>query len=307
MNARAARWRDVDGILLLDKPAGMSSNAILQRVRRLFQARKAGHTGSLDPFATGLLPICFGQATKVCAFLLDADKTYQVICELGRRTTTGDPEGEEIEVQDVPDLNNEQLSKVLSGFIGPGQQIPPMYSALKHQGKRLYELARAGETVERPPRPITVHEIDLQHFDGRELGFQVRCSKGTYVRTLVEDIAAELGTVAHTTSLRRIAIHPFSSGNMVSLEQLQDIEDLAFGAGDEMLLPVETALTDYPVVNLDPVQTQALVQGRPVGPIDGGKSGLTRIYGPGGRFLGIGEVQADGVLKARRLMATSGL
>ena len=193
----------VDGLLLLPKPKGITSNRALQIVKRLLNAKKAGHTGSLDPAATGMLPLCFGEATKVCAYLLDADKTYRVTAKLGRTTDTGDADGQEIATAEVPEMSRDEWLAVLHGFRGESMQVPPMYSALKKDGKRLYELARKGEVVEREPRPITIHDIELLELAGSRLVFRVSCSKGTYVRTLVEDIASRAGTVAHTASFHR--------------------------------------------------------------------------------------------------------
>ena len=198
-----AHFETVDGVLLLNKPAGLTSNQALQRVKRLLRAKKAGHTGSLDPSATGMLPLCFGEATKVCAFLLDADKSYRVTAKLGTATDTGDADGAATATADVPVLSAEDWRGILNSFLGESMQVPPMYSALKKDGTRLYKLARKGEVVEREPRPIRVKEIELLEIAGQRLVFRVRCSKGTYVRTLVEDIAREAGTVAHTARLHR--------------------------------------------------------------------------------------------------------
>ena len=193
----------VDGLLLLNKPPGMTSNRALQRVRRLLQAKKAGHTGSLDPSATGMLPLCFGEATKVCAYLLDADKTYRVTARLGVATDTGDADGQQTDTAEVPELSESDWAAILAGFLGESTQVPPMYSALKKDGKRLYELARKGETVEREARPLTIHEIQLLELAETRLVFRVRCSKGTYVRTICNDLGEELGCGAHLERLVR--------------------------------------------------------------------------------------------------------
>ena len=218
---RHSRSDPVDGVLLLNKPAGLTSNQALQRVKRLLNARKAGHTGSLDPAATGMLPLCFGEATKVCAFLLDADKTYRVTAKVGTATDTGDATGSEIETADVPDMKADDWDTILQGFRGQSLQVPPMYSALKKGGKRLYELARKGETVEREPRPIRIDAIELLEAAGARLVFRVRCSKGTYVRSLVEDIARAAGTVAHTARLHRETVADFGVDEMVDLKALE--------------------------------------------------------------------------------------
>ena len=207
----------IDGLLLLNKPPGLTSNQALQRVKRLLNARKAGHTGSLDPAATGMLPLCFGEATKVCAFLLDADKTYRVSAKLGTATDTGDATGVETAEAAVPSLSTDDWAEILLQFRGESLQVPPMYSALKINGKRLYELARKGQVVEREARPIRIDEIDLLEIAGSRLVFRVRCSKGTYVRTLVEDIAAAAGTVAHTAQLHRETVGDFRADDMLDL------------------------------------------------------------------------------------------
>jgi tRNA pseudouridine55 synthase len=241
----------VDGLLLLNKPSGMTSNRALQIVRRLLNARKAGHTGSLDPAATGMLPLCFGEATKVCAYMLEADKSYRVTMKLGSATDTGDGDGVVIESADVPRMSEQQWNEVLQGFVGESTQIPPMYSALKKDGKRLYELARQGQTVEREPRPIRIDQIQLLEAAGTRLVFRVTCSKGTYVRTLVEDIARQAGTVAHTARLHRESVAGFRSEDMIDLATVEaraeeDREALAAG-----LLPPDEALTGMDAVEVD--------------------------------------------------------
>ena len=218
---RGPARRDVHGIVLLDKPEGLSSNQALQRVRGIFRARKAGHTGSLDPAATGLLPLCFGEATKVSAWLLDAEKEYLVRACLGERRDTGDSEGRVIETAELPDLDGAGWQALFARFTGEIEQVPPMYSALKKDGRRLYELAREGREVERAPRPVRIRSLQLIARESDELVFRVRCSKGTYVRTLVEDIAAAAGTVGYTRGLRRVAVGPFSGAAMVTLDALE--------------------------------------------------------------------------------------
>ena len=231
--------RDVNGILLLDKPIGITSNAALQTVKRLYAAKKAGHTGSLDPLATGMLPICFGKATKISAQLLDADKTYQVTAQLGIKTATGDKEGEIIAEKPVATFTLSQMEKTLENFRGPIQQIPPMYSALKHQGQPLYKLARRGITIERLPRSVTIHQLDLINFADDVIELYVRCSKGTYIRTLIEDIGEALGCGAHVISLRRLTVAKFLEKNMITLDQVcnlqQQLEEL-----DQYLLPFKS-------------------------------------------------------------------
>jgi len=224
MAAAAARRRTaraVNGILLLDKPAGMTSNQALQAVRRLLGAKKAGHTGSLDPAATGMLPICFGEATKVSSYLLDADKRYRVVARLGEATDTGDADGRVTETAAVPALEAGDWARIFAGFTGRIEQVPPMYSALKHEGRRLYELARRGEVVERKARAVTISALELLEARATRLAFRVACSKGTYVRTLVEDLARAAGTIAHTVSLRRESVAGFAGRAMVTLERVR--------------------------------------------------------------------------------------
>ena len=288
----ADRWRDVDGILLLDKPVGLTSNAALQQVRRLLRARKAGHTGSLDPLASGLLPVCLGQATKVCGLLLDSNKTYRVTVALGARTTTGDLEGEVIERAPVPDLDAEAIRRVAAGFVGESEQVPPMYSALKHQGRRLYQLARQGLEVARPARRITIHRLELQGVEDRQLRFEVECSKGTYVRSLAEDLARACGTVGHVARLRRVSLGPFANPVMHTLESLQAAAAEP-GALDALLQPADTALPGFPAVRLGTAEQSCVLQGQPVF-VAGPGSARVRMYGVEGRFLGVGRMTAEG-------------
>lgn len=300
--ARSA-WRDVNGILLLDKPAGLSSNAALQRARRLFRARKAGHTGSLDPLASGMLPLCFGQATKVAGLMLESDKCYRVTARLGIRTTTGDTEGEVAERRPVPAPDPQRLEATLARFRGPLLQVPPMHSALKQGGLRLYELARRGVEVERPARPVTIHELRALGWEGDRLELEVTCSKGTYVRTLVEDIAAGLGTVGHVERLRRTGVGPFRGERSWTLEELEDLRGARGEPGlDAVLLQPDRALGEWPAVRVGPVERAWLLQGQAVfaaGPC----GGRVRMYGPEGEFLGLGEMTPEGrCLAPLRLM-----
>jgi tRNA pseudouridine55 synthase len=285
-------WRDVDGIVLLDKPEGLTSNAALQRVRRAFRARKAGHTGSLDPLASGLLPICFGQGTKASGLLLDADKTYRARIALGNRTTTGDREGAVAESSPVPRLDDETIRRVAAGFIGQSTQVPPMYSALKHQGERLYRLARKGIEVERPPRSVTVHRLDLLQSGPDWLEFEVVCSKGTYVRSLAEDIARALGTVGHVDWLRRIELGPFRDP---TLRTLEDIEQAAEHPEvlDAWLIPVDAALPGLPAVQLGLAEQALVLRGQAVS-LTGPEAARVRMYGENGLFLGVGRMSAEG-------------
>jgi tRNA pseudouridine55 synthase len=296
--------RAVNGILLLDKPAGLTSNAALQRVKRLFRARKAGHTGSLDPLASGMLPICLGEATKVSAFLLDADKHYWVSCRLGVRTATGDAEGEVLETHPVEGVTAERLRAALEGFVGEIEQVPPMYSAVKHRGQRLYKLARDGVEVERKARRITIHELTLLGLAPPLAEFEVRCSKGTYVRTLVEDIGEELDCGAHVADLRRLGVGPYEAGGMVTLETLEAVREQGGEAAlDALLLPMESGLAQWPGVRLSADAAFYLRQGQPVLVPHAPTSGWVRLYEGETRFLGVGEVLDDGRVAPRRLLA----
>ena len=297
----ASRWRDIDGILLLDKPEGLSSNAALQRLRRLFNARKAGHTGSLDPLASGLLPICFGHATKVCGLLLDAKKTYVVAVVLGERTTTGDREGEVVERLPVPELSESTIRATASRFLGQSQQVPPMYSALKRQGQRLYQLARQGIEVERAARPVVIFRLELLAATGRQLQFEVECSKGTYVRTLAEDFARACGTAGHVGSLRRLSLGPYLRPAMHALASLEESASRP-QALDPLLLSIDTALPEMPAVRLGAAEQACVLQGQPVF-VTGPGSGRVRMYGEGELFLGTGRMSAGGhCLAPERIM-----
>ena len=294
--------RRVNGILLLDKPAGMTSNAALQAVKKLYAARKAGHTGSLDPLATGLLPLCFGEATKVSGFLLDADQDYQVVCRVGERTSTGEAVGEVIEQRPVDNISEQQLRTVLDDFLGDIEQIPPMYSAVKHKGERLYKLARQGVEVEREPRQVTIFDLDLVHFEAPTAEIRVRCSKGTYVRTLVEDIGERLGCGAHVAGLRRLGVGPFDDSRMVTMEQLETVAAEGHYALDQLLLPMESGLMQWPDVRLSGDAAFYLRQGQPVLVPKAPTTGWVRLYEGDSRFLGMGEILDDGRVAPRRLM-----
>lgn len=303
MGRRHSNQRKVNGILLLDKPAGLTSNAALQQVKRLYRARKAGHTGSLDPLASGLLPVCMGEATKVSAFLLDADKDYLVTLRLGERTSTGDAEGEVVEERPLSGVTEAGLRTAMAGFQGEIEQIPPMYSAVKHKGQRLYKLAREGVEVERKPRTITIHELQLLGFDSPHATIRVHCSKGTYVRTLVEDIGEELGCGAHVSDLRRLGVGPFDDSAMVTMEMLEQRRDEAGEAGlDTLLLPMESGLANWPDVHLIGDAAFYLRQGQPVLVPRAPTSGLVRLYEGESRFLGVGEILDDGRVAPRRLL-----
>lgn len=300
---RKKRGRAVTGILLLDKPAGLTSNHALQKLKRLYGARKAGHTGSLDPLATGLLPLCFGDATKVSGFLLDADKSYEVTCRLGVATDTADAEGEVIEEAPVPAFSDDDLERACAGLRGEIEQLPPMYSAIKHQGRRLYDLAREGVEVERTPRPVTLYKLEAERVDAETLQLHVHCSKGTYVRTLAEDLARGLGTVAHVTGLRRTALGPYTDPAMWTLEQLEALGEDGTGALDDALLPMDSALVGYEALNLADDLAWFLVQGQPIFVPRAPAHGWVRLYQGGERFLGMGQILDDGRVAPKRLIA----
>ena len=305
MSHRAnSRPERVDGLLLLNKPAGLTSNQALQRVKRLLNAKKAGHTGSLDPAATGMLPLCFGEATKVCAFLLDADKTYRVTARLGIATDTGDADGTEISTVDVPELTVAEWGEILDEFQGESMQIPPMYSALKKDGQRLYELARKGQTVDRDPRPIRIDEISLLEVAGTRLAFRVHCSKGTYIRVLVEDIAKKAGTVAHTARLHRETVGGFQADDMLDLTGIEAEAESGPAAVRAHLLPPDLALDGMPAIYLDPETRSRFSAGQAVPARLEGATGLVRVYETDNEFAGVGELSGDGQLAPRRVFST---
>ena len=298
---RRRRGLDIHGVILLDKPFGISSNRALQKVRGIYQARKAGHTGSLDPFATGMLPICLGEASKTAAFMLESGKQYRATARLGEATTTGDIEGEVIQSCPVWDNGIEQLSQTLKQFTGEIEQVPPMYSALKYQGKPLYEYARAGIEIERPARTVNIYQMELIEWHTPELVFDVHCSKGTYIRTLAEDIAKTLGSCAHLVELRRTVVDPFAEDAMVTLEQLQKARDDDDGLQD-FLLPVDVGLPGWPRVDLETLNYNKFRHGNPFSMSVGEMSaGNVRVYGPEGGLAGLGELTVDGMLKPMRV------
>lgn len=295
---RRSRAR-VDGILLLDKPVGITSNAALVQSRTLLGAAKAGHTGTLDPLASGLLPICFGEATKFGAFLLDADKTYEAVVMLGAATTTGDAEGEVVFTGDVSGAES-KLEPILQQFLGEQTQMPPMYSALKHMGRPLYAYARAGEVVERSARNITVHELEAQAFDGQVLRLRVRVSKGTYVRTLAHDLGTRLGCGAHLTGLRRTAVGTLRVDDATTLE---DLGALTVQERLGLLGPPDMLVRSYPRLDLTAPWDEAIRRGQRVPAPARLDSGLVGLYDRRGAFIGLGEVHATGEVAARRLVA----
>ncbi len=303
--------RAVHGILLLDKPLEISSNGILQRVRWLYQAEKAGHTGALDPLASGLLPICFGEATKFCQFLLDTDKTYLVTAHFGVRTDTSDAAGEIVSRRAVT-FDQAMLEQQMQQFRGPVMQIPTMFSALKYQGQPLYKYARQGIEVPREARPITIFRFELQQFTGEYASFLVHCSKGTYIRTLIDDLGEALGCGAYVSALRRIHVGPFDAAQMLTQEQLVPFNDKQDWAGlDALLLPMDLALTGLPQLQLNEAQQKRLVHGQTVVLCDAELADLgieaadaVKLYGSAGQFIGVASLAA-GVLSVRRLLNTS--
>ncbi len=303
---RAKRyWRGVNGILLLDKPTGVSSNQALQIVRRAFSAAKAGHTGNLDVAASGLLPLCFGEATKVCGFLLDSDKRYHTWVKLGQTTTTGDIEGEITGTSAVlPGIAD--IEAALAQLRGPLLQVPPMYSALKHAGQPLYKLARQGIEIERKARPIEIFSLDLVQHVGDQLALDIRCSKGTYIRSLAITLGEILGCGAHLSALRRLEAGPFDIGKASPLRLFQ-VEDYATADYDELLIPMDVALTGLPSVALEPAGVLRFRQGQPVHCPDCKSGAATvRVYEGQGLFLGIGALSEDGIVRPKRLV-NSGL
>lgn len=289
-------WKQVDGVLLLDKPLGLTSNDALQKARRLFSAAKGGHTGTLDPLATGLLPLCFGEATKFSADLLDADKTYEAVLKLGVTTDSGDAEGAVTSTVAV-DVSKLDIFSVLPRFIGDIRQIPPMHSALKRDGRPLYELARQGIEVERAPRAVTIHAIDCLDFSGDRLTLRVACSKGTYIRVLAADIGQALGCGAHLVALRRIAVGDLDLNGAVTLAELEALDE-AGRAG--RLQPVDALLRSLPIMAVEGESAERFRHGNPVD-LQPGLSGKIRVYAGGG-LIGVGEPGSDGRLWPKRLV-----
>lgn len=310
MNRPGIKRRPVHGILVLDKPLGVSSNGALQRVKNLFCAKKAGHTGSLDPLASGVLPLCFGEATKFSQYLLDADKRYSTVIRLGQTTATGDAEGEVLEHRPVPELTETKLEDVLSQFRGKIEQIPSMYSAIKVNGQPLYKLARQGIEIERKSRTVEILELTLREFTAESLTLDIHCTKGTYVRTLAEDIGKVLGCGAHVTDLRRTASGPFELAESVTIERLEEMLE-ADGQSrlDDCLLSPAAAVPDWPSVELTEISASYLKQGQPVQIAKAPTTGWVRIFSESPSsdaeaFIGVGEIMEDGRIAPRRLVAT---
>lgn len=298
--ARRKRGRDISGFVLVDKPRGPTSNQVLQRVRRLFDARKAGHTGTLDPLATGMLPICLGAATKAAALAIQADKEYETTGMLGVATETGDSLGQITETAGADHVDRSAIAAVLENFIGEINQVPPRYSAVRYEGKRLYELARSGVEVSPPPRCVTIHSIELRDARPPEFTIRVRCSKGTYIRTLVEDIGRALGAPAHVTALRRISVEPFDEQAMVTLETLE-AEDSVEDRIRKYLLPVDCVLMHLPRIEVDADAAACLCQGQKIQLARGPEAGRFRIYDASSVFVGLGDVSPSGELFPKRI------
>ena len=308
MGRSRRKGRVIDGILLLDKPAGITSNGALQRVKHLYGAAKAGHTGSLDPIATGVLPICFGEATKFSQFLLDADKGYIATIQLGVRTTTGDSEGDIVYERSVPELSDEAIESCLDSFRGEIDQIPSMYSAIKLNGQPLYKLARQGIEVERQPRRVTIMMLTLLERTHDQWVLNITCTKGTYVRSLAEDIGELIGCGAHVVGLRRRQAGPFAIEGTCTLEKLEGLKaENGERALDKTLLPVSAAVADYPVIEMTALTASYFVQGQPVQIAGVIEEGLVSVYSEAiddKIFVGVGEILDDGKIAPRRLIAT---
>lgn len=307
--ARRTKGRNIDGIVLLDKPTGMSSNHALQRVKRIYNASKAGHTGALDPLATGMLPVCLGEATKFSQHLLDADKRYLVTAKLGQRTDTSDSDGEVVSERPM-NFTPEQLDVALDSFRGDTLQVPSMFSALKYQGQPLYKYAREGKEVPREARPITVFELNFIKLEGDELTLDIHCSKGTYIRTIIDDLGEKLGCGAHVIMLRRTAVAGYPYERMVTIEALEALLAQAEQEGvepktllDPLLLPMDTAVADFPEVNIPDAVAPYLMNGNPVRVAGVSSDSLMRItLGEARRFVGVGAINDDGLLAPKRLV-----
>ena len=303
MSRPRKRGRDIDGVFLLDKPQGMSSNDIMQKVKRLFQANKAGHSGALDPLATGMLPICLGEATKFSQFLLDADKRYVVTAKLGERTDTSDAEGQVVETRPV-NVETSQILTALEQFRGDILQVPTMFSALKHNGKPLYEYARAGITVEREARPITIFGINFIEYQAPSLTLEVHCSKGTYIRTLVDDLGEVLGCGAHVTVLRRTAVADYPTEKMMTWDALQALAEQ--GDLDQHLLPIDTAVSKLPALKLNAEQSKGIGFGQRVKFANEAKlRGQVRLFSDKNIFLGVALIDDNNVIRPQRLITQS--
>ena len=299
MARRRRNGRNVHGILLLNKPVGISSNAALQVVKKLFNANKAGHTGSLDQLASGLLPICLGEATKLSGFLLDADKYYQAECALGTTTTTADAEGEILQTRAIDNINKDDIDNAIQKFIGTIEQVPPMYSALKHKGQALYKLARQGKVIERKARSITIYDLKVLNWTKDRLDIEVHCSKGTYIRTLAEDIGEVLGCGAHISALHRFGVGKYR--DMFDIATLEDYAKQGLEALDNLLLPMDTIL-HYPKVILSSDLAYYFKQGQAVQVAKAPTDGFVKLFTDETHFLGLGKILEDGRIAPKRLI-----
>lgn len=300
MARRRKKGRDITGIVVVDKPTGRSSNHVLQQVKRLFDANKAGHTGNLDPLATGVLPICLGEATKLASYLLDGDKRYHVTGQLGSLTDSGDSDGSLLEMQAVPEFSEQQLGDILTQFTGQQAQRPPMYSALKHQGQPLYKFARQGIEVERKERVITIHNIELLDYTDDTITLDVTCSKGTYIRTLIESISQALGTVGHVTMLRRVSSSGYNIADAIALEQLEQHAEQGSAVIDNVLVPEHEILADWPSLQVNDEQIAALRHGQTIEVSDAYSGALVRLLDQQ-HLLGIAEMSENGTVSPKRV------
>ena len=302
---RRRKGRNINGIVLLDKPLGITSNRALQIVKRLYKAAKAGHTGSLDPLATGVLPLCLGEATKVSGFLLDADKSYLATLKLGIKTSSADAEGEVLETRPVENYSKKQIDAAIEPFLGDIDQVPPMHSALKVDGQPLYKLAHQGIVVERKSRPVHIFDIQVLRYEDDEMDVEVHCSKGTYIRTLAEDIGEKLGCGAHLSALRRTESGPFHLDETITLEELEQLSEKAeengFDELDSILMPAEEALHDWESIDLTEDAAFYICRGQAVQVPNAPTEGLVRLFSEEKGFLGIGEIMDDGRVKPNRL------
>jgi len=299
-----AKGRPVDGVLVVDKPGGMSSNDAVQRAKRIFRARKVGHTGSLDPLATGVLPLCFGEATKFSQYLLASDKKYWARIRLGVRTDSGDADGQIVETRPVAGVTRERVEAALAEFRGEIEQVPSMFSAVKHQGQPLYKLARQGIEVERAARCVTIYSNEIARLEGEELDLEIHCSKGTYVRTIAEDLGERLGCGAHVSALRRRKAGPYVEADLVTFETLERVaSEGGFAALDALLLPTASAVRDWPPVTLTQATAYYVRQGQPVIVAHAPPEGWVRLLeGSEAEFIGVGEILDDGRVAPRRLL-----
>lgn len=312
--AKRRKGRPINGILLLDKPYEMSSNHALQKVKRIYFAQKAGHTGALDPLATGMLPICLGEGTKFSQFLLDTDKTYQVTAKLGVRTTTSDADGDVVSEKAV-DITSAQLADAVDRFRGKTQQVPSMYSALKYQGQPLYKYAREGIEVPRESREIEVYRLEVLRFENDEVDMEIHVSKGTYIRTIVDDLGELLGCGAHVSALRRVAVGSYPREKMVTVEQLESLLTRANEQEispsellDPLLVPMQTALVGIPVVKVDPASTTYLRNGNPVQAAGAPLEGFVQVFEDDtDEFLGVGQIDSDGLVAPKRIIVPASI